>query len=67
MAGRYISVSYLIYFFLFVRGLFFSPMIGSVVVVSGAMACGFVGVTLFGVDILSGLVAMFSFFLVGRG
>ena len=41
-------------------------MIRSIVVVSGAIACGFVGVTLFGIDILSGLVAMFFFFLVGR-
>ena len=37
-------------------------MIRSIVVVSGAIACGFVGVTLFGIDMFSGLVAMFFFF-----
>ena len=58
MAGRFLGVSYLIYFSLNMRGLFFIPVIGSIVVVSLVMSCGFVGVTLFGIDILSGLVAI---------
>ena len=62
MAGRYIGLSYLICFSLIMRGFCFFPVIGSIVVVSGAIACGFVGVTLFGIDILSGLVAMFFLF-----
>ena len=62
MAGRYIGVSYLICFSLIIGGFCFSPVIGSIVVVSGAKACGFVGVTLFGIDILSGLVAILFVF-----
>ena len=52
MAGRYIGVSYLIYLSLIMRGFSFSPVIGSIVVVSGSMACGFVGVIVFGINIL---------------
>ena len=42
-------------------------MIGSIFVVSGAKACGFVGVTLFGIDILSGLVAIIFVLWEGGG
>ena len=42
-------------------------MIGSIVVVSRAIACGFVGLALFGIDILSGLVAMIVLFFRREG